>query len=628
MFKSLTKIIPFKKPPIVKALSPIIPRRKKSEETYSKKSLFSTIIPFNPEMLRLEEVEQKHYIVQTPKIEYIVSADDVNDWTSLLERFNLMIGNLMKVLSNLRKQQHHSILYLKLTEREIERRHSLLHEKLLEKTQEVKEVQAKTELTDKEKIQKIKDYLTALGYASAGALVTDPGTITLSGNISQKAAQLAKKLVTDLGITDFQAAGIVGNLLREGFGKGIPDDIQDGTYSRESGPPPAYGTMGVGYGWAQWTNGGNNGPEDRLNKFIIRLGGGPGRQARAATDSDNYAYLLDDFRGRYANVLQSLKASTNVTQATEIILKQYERPANQSAAVVQSRAQYANTVLQEMRKAGGGIVIQELFGNNRIQFDTFQKTTLLSNFIVDRPTIFNMKDIGEPLVIIPLNRPIGRLVLQTIFRDAFRKLENRFSLKKLQNKMLSQSESKSDEFLKSSSSMPSKGVLGSTSPATPGTSEIGSRSPATPVTPSVNTPSQNLSMMSIEQLKGMLDPTVTGAANPNIFNAAKTAREAATMQGLSQEEIERQVLMATIAASKIQPHINTLMRPDAGKITNTVVPFPSKSQEEKLPDISPSLQSQDEKSRIDTNISQRTENIITGGSKKVIMVNETYIYTD
>ena len=61
-------------------------------------------------------------------------------------------------------------------------------------------------------------------------------------------------------------------------------------------------------------------------------------------------------------------------------------------------------------------------------------------------------------------------------------------------------------------------------------------------------PSSELEGLSTEQLRAKLDPTVTGAANPQVFNAAKQAREQAKAAGLSKEQIEKKVLIATIRA--------------------------------------------------------------------------------
>lgn len=69
---------------------------------------------------------------------------------------------------------------------------------------------------------------------------------------------------------------------------------------------------------------------------------------------------------------------------------------------------------------------------------------------------------------------------------------------------------------------------------------------------------QNLSQMSTDNLKGMLDPTKTGASNPAVFQAASKAREDAKMQGLSGEDLERQVLIASIQASQNIPMVNSV----------------------------------------------------------------------
>ncbi len=52
-----------------------------------------------------------------------------------------------------------------------------------------------------------------------------------------------------------------------------------------------------------------------------------------------------------------------------------------------------------------------------------------------------------------------------------------------------------------------------------------------------------LDNLSTEQLRGRLDPTVTGASNPAVFNAASQARQDARNSGASPEEVERRVLI-------------------------------------------------------------------------------------
>ena len=63
-------------------------------------------------------------------------------------------------------------------------------------------------------------------------------------------------------------------------------------------------------------------------------------------------------------------------------------------------------------------------------------------------------------------------------------------------------------------------------------------------------PEGALENLTTEQLKARLDPTVTGASNPDVFNAARSAREQARAAGLSEDEVERRVLIATVAASE------------------------------------------------------------------------------
>lgn len=76
--------------------------------------------------------------------------------------------------------------------------------------------------------------------------------------------------------------------------------------------------------------------------------------------------------------------------------------------------------------------------------------------------------------------------------------------------------------------------------------------PIIPTQPKVQI-SNNYSQMSMEQLRKMLDPTKTGASNPAVFAAASAARAQGQAQGLTGEALEKQVLIATIEASKGSP---------------------------------------------------------------------------
>ena len=99
--------------------------------------------------------------------------------------------------------------------------------------------------------------------------------------------------------------------------------------------------------------------------------------------------------------------------------------------------------------------------------------------------------------------------------------------------------------------------LSSSQPTTPELPPPPTPAEVTPMTPKVGDtkpPTQSspidLSSKSDKELKSMLDPTMMGAKNPAIFEAAKQARQDAKAQGLTPEQIERKVLEATIQATQ------------------------------------------------------------------------------
>ena len=71
-----------------------------------------------------------------------------------------------------------------------------------------------------------------------------------------------------------------------------------------------------------------------------------------------------------------------------------------------------------------------------------------------------------------------------------------------------------------------------------------------PIPTAVTKPSQDLSQMSTDQLKSKLDPTVTAASNPAVFQAAQQARMRGQESGLSGESLEREVMIASIRAKE------------------------------------------------------------------------------
>jgi hypothetical protein len=85
--------------------------------------------------------------------------------------------------------------------------------------------------------------------------------------------------------------------------------------------------------------------------------------------------------------------------------------------------------------------------------------------------------------------------------------------------------------------------------------EATARSQTKPMPTAAAKPSQDLSQMSMDQLKGMLDPTMSAAANPVIFQAAQTARVEGQESGLTGEDLERAVMIATIRARNAESQV-------------------------------------------------------------------------
>jgi len=90
---------------------------------------------------------------------------------------------------------------------------------------------------------------------------------------------------------------------------------------------------------------------------------------------------------------------------------------------------------------------------------------------------------------------------------------------------------------------------------TPASQQARATSQSKPIPTSAPKPTQDLSQMSTDQLKGMLDPTKTGASSPAAFKAAQEARTKGQESGISGETLERAVMMATIRAKNAESQV-------------------------------------------------------------------------
>lgn len=124
-----------------------------------------------------------------------------------------------------------------------------------------------------------------------------------SKDFNKKVPLLMTKLMADPelgGLTDYQAAGIIGNLAHESAG------LQ----------PGIAGDSGSAHGWAQW-----NGPR---KKAMIAWAKANGMDPN--TDDANYGYLIYDLKTNYPKTLEKIKKAKSMREAAKIFMDEFENP--------------------------------------------------------------------------------------------------------------------------------------------------------------------------------------------------------------------------------------------------------------------------------------------------------------
>ena len=200
-------------------------------------------------------------------------------------------------------------------------------------------------------------------------------------------------------------AGLMGNLFAEShlYANNLQNSfnnklgLTDAEYTNDvdTGKYNNFIKDGAGYGIAQWT-------------FWTRKCGLMNMaQLRHTSISDirvQVEYLCDELNSTYGSVLIGLKAAKTVREAAEIVLKQFEKPANQSESVVQERTGYAQ---QFYDKYAGKKVLY------RVQAGAF---SMKAN--ADR-TLKKMKNLGFKDAIIVVSNGLYKIQL-----GAYNKYEN------------------------------------------------------------------------------------------------------------------------------------------------------------------------------------------------------------
>jgi len=141
---------------------------------------------------------------------------------------------------------------------------------------------------------------------------------------------LGPRLMRDLGLTDLQAAGLLGNLGHESGGFRQLQEVA----------PAVAGSRG-GWGLAQWT-----GPRRVAMEAWCRA------QALDPASLDaQYRYLCVELRTTEAAALAALRQAPTLEAATETVCRHFERPGVIASA---SRLAWARRALSALRAGAAG----------------------------------------------------------------------------------------------------------------------------------------------------------------------------------------------------------------------------------------------------------------------------------
>lgn len=178
-----------------------------------------------------------------------------------------------------------------------------------------------------------------------------PGSTSTGGfNESgfQKGAAMISALMQDLGLTDYQAAGLAGNIWAESGWQ--PDIIQGGGHGKLT---DVLNVKSVGYSYAQWTTTGPNGrKQDFYNYAKALYNSNPQKYPNPDTQNINdevaYKYLVYDLKTNYPQVLQKLQSASSLRAASNVILNDYEAPRSRPES---TRAGYGQHIFDIYNKA-------------------------------------------------------------------------------------------------------------------------------------------------------------------------------------------------------------------------------------------------------------------------------------
>lgn len=195
------------------------------------------------------------------------------------------------------------------------------------------------------------------------------------------------------GMTPAGAAGLMGNLYAE---SGLDSRNLENKYEKKLGLTDAAYTAAVddgtytdfvrdsaGYGLAQWTY------WSRKEALLacVRAAG------RSVGDLETQVgFLLQELAGSYKGVLAALKTARDVRTASDAVLLQFERPADQSEAVQARRAGYGQAYFD---KYAGKQESREMENMSREELKELVRETVKEVLDEENPVYQDLKDVPE-----------------------------------------------------------------------------------------------------------------------------------------------------------------------------------------------------------------------------------------
>lgn len=154
-------------------------------------------------------------------------------------------------------------------------------------------------------------------------------------------------------LNDYGAAGLMGNLFAESglnpmnlqntFEKSLGHTDKSYTQAVDNGSYTNFVSDSAGYGLAQWTY---HTRKQKLLQFA---------QTKKKSIGDlkmQLEFLLQELKDSYKDVFDTLKAATSVKQASNAVLLNFEKPANQSEEVQNKRVEYSDKYYHKFASKG------------------------------------------------------------------------------------------------------------------------------------------------------------------------------------------------------------------------------------------------------------------------------------